>query len=151
MEEIDVSDMEDQEHNKDIIKRLVQKKKEREMMQQPAKQKKNPIMRIKMPKIMKPKLENKPKLNAKQEGEVFDSMKNSIFHILSLPMKEKEKRPILKNKLMGSEFMNAYIKNNLYMNYLSGLSDHYKAGLIYSYHYANALMENIPANNINNV
>lgn len=88
---------------------------------------------------------NKQPLNAKlikkTDDEVFTSVKGAIFQGLSMPMKNQEKRIILKNKLENSTFMNHYLQDCLYVDYIDKLNMHTKAGLIYAYHFTNTLID----------
>lgn len=150
MEVIDTDMLDMQEAHIERVNNIKEKIENRKMLQD-AKPKPPPKMRIKMPKPSRV-LKAAPDIDAmmtktairkatkEEENEVFISVQKSIFKVLSMPMKEPSKRPILAKKLEDSKFANKYVKENIYNGYLSTLNDHAKFAFLYGYHFANTLV-----------
>jgi len=81
------------------------------------------------------------------EAEIKSGVKNGIFYIASLPIRS-DKRKKLKNNLEGSKFLNMYIDNNLYVDYLQDMNQDLKALACYGFHYVNALKDDITPPNL---
>jgi hypothetical protein len=153
MQEIDVDAMEEQEYRKDVISNILKKKQERAQFKADTpkplsaskSRAKKPIKMFSVPKTKKsivPKITaEKKKIEKEENDEIFTSMKSSIFEGLALPMKDKRKRPVLKEKLMESKFMGRFIKTNLYDDYFKDIDDRVKFGFVYAYHYTNTLLD----------
>lgn len=143
MEEVNVKDLEHEENNtnyqQDIIKSIVKKRLERkEYENQPTKKPNNTTFKL---KTVKQNLKRVNKISKEEENELFGSMKEGIFEVLTVPMKDPNKKPILKKKLKKSPFMNRFTKETLFFDYLSKINDKAKFALIYSYYYTTTLLD----------
>ena len=146
MEIIDVDKLEKDNKKDNFIESLKEKMEKRKAMQG---DKKAPRPKRIMIKGMS-RQRNAPqerRVTKKEETEVFDSVKSFIFKGLSMPMKNEKKREVLNNRLQSSKYMNSYLQDNLYADYIDGLNPHYKAGFIYTYHYLNVLTEDVEKTN----
>lgn len=76
------------------------------------------------------------------ENEMKAGLKNGIFYVASLPIR-RDKRRRLHNSLKTSKFLNKYIDNNLYVDYLERANSELKAMACYGYHYLQALKDDI--------
>ncbi len=72
------------------------------------------------------------------ETEIKSGLKEAVFQVASLPIR-KEKRQDLYGRISKSEYLNKYIDNNIYLDYLKGLDSNLKAGACYLFHYASCL------------
>jgi hypothetical protein len=70
--------------------------------------------------------------------EIKTGSKRVIYKIASMPCKDKS--DILQKKLEQSEYLNKYLDNALYINYLDALNAHVKAGLCYAYYFTETLL-----------
>jgi hypothetical protein len=144
-DEVDVDELEKNHENssyqKELIKKIMSKRAMTTALAPEKKPKKPSAIKFKTPRMYKMPVEKVEKVNKKSEEEVFQSMKSSIYEVMAIPMKPPEKKPILKKKLMDSEFMNHYLKNSLYDGYLRGINNNLKFLLVYSYHFMNTHLE----------
>jgi hypothetical protein len=144
-DEVDVDELEKNHENssyqKELIKKIMSKRAMTSALAPEKKPKKSTVIKFKTPRMYKMPVEKVEKVNKKSEEEVFQSMKSSIYEVMAIPMKPPEKKPILKKKLMDSEFMNHYLKNSLYDGYLRGINNNLKFLLVYSYHFMNTHLE----------
>ena len=145
MEFVDVDDLESKNKMQNFMSNIREKVQKRNMMnsaiqKKPAASKPTKVIIRKGTGQVK-QLEAKiKKLTKEEEGEVFDSIKIVAFKGMAIPMKAT-KRDKFKRELESSKYMNNYLRNNLYSDYIDGLNQHYKAGLIYAYHYLKVLAE----------
>jgi len=80
--------------------------------------------------------------NEEGEKEMKTGVKNGIFYVASLPIK-KERQKALRERLENSRFLNRYVDENLYVDYLRDCDENLKALACYGYHYFNALKDDI--------
>lgn len=146
MEEIDVEDMERKNdsinYQQEIIKNIVKKRIERKQYEsenKPMKKINNMIKFNKPKKIKEPKI---IKIPDKERKEVYNSFRDSIFEVLSFPMKDPNKKPVFKEKLKNSAFMDRFTRSNIYENYIENVNDKTKFLFVYGYHYVNTMLDN---------
>lgn len=144
MEFVDVDKLEKDEEKINMNDKLMQSIKEKAKKAQFEPQK-NHVTKI---RLVKPRPEQKQQISKEpkekktkaQDNELYKSLSSSLFHVLSLPMKDETKRPILKKKLEKSQYCNKYVKENLYADVIDRYCNkHVKFGALYSYYYLNVL------------
>lgn len=115
-----------------------------------------------VPKLKTLKKKNQPfkqmqkeiKQREVEDKEFYDSTKDSMYQLLSIPMKDPDKKKVLEDRLKNSKYLNNYVKNSIYNSYASYLNEHAKALIIYGYHYTQVYKDpkigggSIPPNNI---
>lgn len=138
MEIIDVDEMEAQ-HEKLASAKNLKERLERARVASQQKQKNIPVtMRIKSATRSIPKPKAPVRKTKVDEPELKEGIKKIILRGASMPMKG-EKREKLCKRLEQSKFMGQYINDHLYTDYLDSFNDHYKAALVYSYHFLDVL------------
>lgn len=146
MEIIDVEQLEKDNKKDNFIFSLKEKMERKKVMMEDKKAPRPKRIVIKgMSK--RQNIQQERKITKKEESEVFESVKAFIFKGLSIPMRNEKKREALSNRLQSSKYMNNYLQENLYADYIDGLNPHYKAGFIYTYHYLNVLTEDVEKTN----
>jgi hypothetical protein len=80
-----------------------------------------------------------PENDITDDSEFKDVVKKTVFELGSSAIKY-ERRAKLRERLENSKFLNNYVENqNPLINYIRFQNSHLQAGLIYTYHYLEAL------------
>lgn len=139
MEVVDVDEMEAR-YEKSANAKSLKERLEKAKAASEQKAKTIPMtMRIKSITRNTPKTKAPARKTKLNEPEIQEGIKKIILRGFSMPMKG-EKREKLCKRLEQSKFMGQYINDHLYTDYLDGFNDHYKAALVYSYHFLDVLV-----------
>ncbi len=122
---VDVDNLEMQEMKKNVISQVVKK----DMSKLPPPPPKLYGIKHSKQKMRMPPIPKEPKI--KIDKDFINSIDSIIYSCLSLPMKDNEKKEYFKKKLKENKFIDKYIKDKVYMNYLGYLNDDLKFGLVY--------------------
>jgi len=69
-------------------------------------------------------------------ADFVETIKESLYDVGAMPMAQtNEKRSKFRKELKEDKFLTKYIDKNVKNHYLHYLNDHFKALMIYSYHY----------------
>ena len=144
---VDVDEMEKNHEQKNFFDNMDEKYENKAI--KTKKKNNNALKNLKAIKSKPQKEIKEPKI--KIDSTFIKSTDEIIFNVLAIPMTDPDKRKIFKQKLREDKFVNNYIKEKIYNQYIQYLNNDTKFGIIYSkMYYDTYKSDSIDFNKINN-